>query len=56
MVVTKRVLKEFRDLEQNPVQDITLRLVSPDNYRHLIGTIEGPDDSPYEGGRFDIDI
>jgi ubiquitin-conjugating enzyme (huntingtin interacting protein 2) len=25
-------------------------------WRHLIGTIPGPEGTPYEGGRFDVDI
>lgn len=25
-------------------------------WRHLVGTITGPEGTPYEGGRFDVDI
>jgi ubiquitin-conjugating enzyme (huntingtin interacting protein 2) len=33
-----------------------LRVPSCPGWRHLIGTINGPEGTPYEGGVFDVDI
>jgi ubiquitin-conjugating enzyme (huntingtin interacting protein 2) len=33
-----------------------LRVPSCPGWRHLVGTINGPEGTPYEGGVFDVDI
>ncbi|KKZ65248.1 ubiquitin-conjugating enzyme E2 N [[Emmonsia] crescens] len=46
-----RILKETRRLMTDPVPGITA-IPLEDNFRHFDVTIEGPADSPYEGGIF----
>lgn len=52
----KRVLKELDDVQKDKQALITLNLVNEDNLNHLTGTFIGPPDTPYEGGRFVVDI
>lgn len=52
----KRVLKELDDVQRDKQALITLKLISEDNLNHLTGTFIGPPDTPYEGGRFVVDI
>ena len=53
---TPRILKEFRTIERNPPEHCYISLRKEDDYRNWIGSIMGPENSPYEGGIFFIDI
>ena len=50
------LLQELRDFAKDPVPDVTLEMVDDQDLRHFIGIIRGPEDSPYSGGRFHLDI
>ncbi|KAI0629968.1 ubiquitin-conjugating enzyme/RWD-like protein [Trametes polyzona] len=51
----RRVNKEIADCKNDKASKITIDLVD-DNPFHLIGAFDGPEDTPYEGGRFQVDI
>ena len=51
----KRILKETERLLNEPVPGITAS-PHPDNLRHFDVTIMGPEDSPYAGGRFALEL
>eukprot|EP00300_Choanocystis_sp_HF-7_P001627 c11308_g1_i1.p1 GENE.c11308_g1_i1~~c11308_g1_i1.p1 ORF type:complete len:190 (-),score=35.87 c11308_g1_i1:39-575(-) len=50
----KRIHKEWREWNEDPISGITIELT--DCLFHWTGKIEGPIDSPYAGGVFDVDI
>lgn len=52
----KRILKELDDVQKDTQASITLKLISEDDLSHLTGTFLGPPDTPYEGGKFVVDI
>ncbi|KAG0143924.1 hypothetical protein CROQUDRAFT_660640 [Cronartium quercuum f. sp. fusiforme G11] len=54
MSANRRIAKEYADLQSNPVDNVTME---PDesNVLHWTGSITGPADSPYQGGRFKIE-
>lgn len=58
MVDLGRVQKEQQECNKVVQVSGTGIIVSPkgDSLTHLIGTISGPSDTPYEGGTFKIDI
>ena len=51
----RRIIKETQRLLQEPVPGITA-IPSEDNARHFHVSIEGPTDSPYEGGIFRLEL
>ena len=51
----RRVLKEMGDIAKDTSAAIDL-VRDPSNAMHLTGTIKGPDDTPYSGGLFQVDI
>jgi len=51
----KRLEKELAVVKADKNTDITIELVD-DNLSRLRGTISGPSGTPYEGGRFVVDI
>jgi len=51
----KRILKELLDLERNPIPGITARPKEEDIHSWT-ATIQGPENSPYAGGTFHLDI
>ena len=53
---TERVLKEFMALGKSPIPNCVAGPLSDDDMMHWRATIVGPDDSPYEGGQFVLDI
>ena len=53
--VSKRIKAEIMRLERDSSPGIVIR-VHPENYRHFLIEIEGPKDSPYEGGIFYVEM
>ncbi|PWN51110.1 hypothetical protein IE53DRAFT_368346 [Violaceomyces palustris] len=51
----RRVNKEIADCQNDKASGILIALVD-DSPFHLVGTFPGPENSPYEGGNFDVDI
>ncbi|KAI0686998.1 ubiquitin-conjugating enzyme/RWD-like protein [Earliella scabrosa] len=51
----RRVNKEIADCKNDKSSRVTIDLVD-DNPFHLIGAFDGPEDTPYQGGRFQVDI
>ncbi|KZV86660.1 hypothetical protein EXIGLDRAFT_724541 [Exidia glandulosa HHB12029] len=51
----RRVNKEIADCKNDKASKITIDLVD-DSPFHLIGAFDGPEGTPYEGGRFQVDI
>ncbi|CAE7033114.1 PEX4 [Symbiodinium sp. CCMP2456] len=50
-----RLNKEWQEVRRNPDPDISLELAG-DSFEQWHATIKGPQDSPYEGGHFKLDI
>jgi len=57
MSVMKRVMKELKELQENPLPDdsATVQPVNED-YMHWQATLTGPQGTPYEDGLFFLDI
>ncbi|KAI0076707.1 hypothetical protein K474DRAFT_1622360 [Panus rudis PR-1116 ss-1] len=51
----RRVNKEIADCKNDKTSKIAIELID-DNPFHLKGSFDGPEDTPYQGGRFDVDI
>ena len=52
-----RIVKELAEVgKDDKVSGIKALPVNPGDFRHLKGTIPGPQGTPYEGGIFEIDI
>ena len=56
MAATKRIMKEIRDLEENPPDNCTASPEDDSNPFKWTATVMGPDGSPYEGGTFFLKI
>ena len=56
MMAQKRLNKELHDLKQNPPANLTLKLIDETNLFEFHATINGPDDSPYQGHRFHLTL
>jgi len=53
----RRVHKEIRDIHNDTISNIQVEPAGPEeDFTHLKGTFEGPGGTPYEGGRFEIEI
>ncbi|TIB38730.1 hypothetical protein E3P86_01468 [Wallemia ichthyophaga] len=52
---SKRILKEIKDCQLNDDTGILVEMVNENPY-HLIGSFDGPDETPYQGGHFQVDI
>mmetsp|Transcript_94211 Transcript_94211/g.275539 ORF Transcript_94211/g.275539 Transcript_94211/m.275539 type:complete len:155 (-) Transcript_94211:93-557(-) len=50
-----RLAQELREINRNPDPDITLEMTG-DTIEHWQASVQGPKDSPYEGGRFKLKI
>lgn len=55
MNVANRILQETRELAKNPPMGITAT-PKGDNMRYFDVTIQGPKDTPYEGGVFRLEL
>eukprot|EP01100_Stratorugosa_tubuloviscum_P008701 TRINITY_DN361_c0_g3_i1.p1 TRINITY_DN361_c0_g3~~TRINITY_DN361_c0_g3_i1.p1 ORF type:complete len:149 (-),score=62.10 TRINITY_DN361_c0_g3_i1:233-679(-) len=53
--MSRRLQTEVRQFQSTPVSWCSINLRN-DNMFHIIATITGPENSPYEGGRFDIEL
>ena len=51
-----RIRKELNELAKKDGSGVTAALVSAVDISHLIGSLTGPADSPYEGGVWSVDI
>jgi ubiquitin-conjugating enzyme (huntingtin interacting protein 2) len=51
-----RIRKELTELAKKDGSGVTATLVSAMDISHLIGSLTGPADSPYEGGVWSVDI
>jgi ubiquitin-conjugating enzyme (huntingtin interacting protein 2) len=51
----RRLQKEVADLRNDKATNITIELVG-ESLTHLIGTFIGPEDTPYHGGTYEVDI
>jgi len=54
-MTSKRIKKDFQELNYNPISGIIVELINDDIF-HWKGTIKGPEGSPYEGGVFFINV
>jgi ubiquitin-conjugating enzyme (huntingtin interacting protein 2) len=50
-----RIRKEIQDLSNDKASGVSVE-TDPYNDMHLKGTLRGPDDTPYAGGTFEVDI
>lgn len=55
MTNLKRLTKEFQDISRNPPAGVSAEPISGDMF-HWAGTITGPENTPYSGGNFKLDI
>ncbi|KAH7099172.1 ubiquitin-conjugating enzyme/RWD-like protein [Auriculariales sp. MPI-PUGE-AT-0066] len=51
----RRVNKEIADCKKDTASRITIELVDESPF-HLVGSFDGPEGTPYEGGRYQVDI
>ncbi|KAG0079608.1 Ubiquitin-conjugating enzyme E2 T [Podila epicladia] len=51
-----RMKKELEELEDSPREGIICYPIDDDNITHLHAEVSGPEDTPYFGGTFKIDI
>jgi ubiquitin-conjugating enzyme E2 D/E len=52
----RRISKEYTDLERDPLPDFTAGPANDGDYKHWTATMTGPEGSPYQGGRFCLNI
>jgi ubiquitin-conjugating enzyme E2 D len=52
----RRLQREYTDILADPPANCTAGPVSPDNLFHWQGMIFGPEDSPFQGGIFHVNI
>eukprot|EP00127_Corallochytrium_limacisporum_P002766 Clim_evm10s139 gene=Clim_evmTU10s139 len=54
-MLPKRILKETQRLMAEPVQGIDAQ-PAEDNARHFLVVMDGPGDTPFEGGKFKLEL
>ncbi|SCW00274.1 LAFE_0C00540g1_1 [Lachancea fermentati] len=52
----KRLMKELQAVKDDPEANVNLEFVSETDIHHLKGSFLGPPGTPYEGGKFIVDI
>jgi ubiquitin-protein ligase len=52
----RRVLKEIELITKEPTEGISVVIPNTDNCFVWIATLDGPTETPYEGGKFDLEI
>ena len=55
MSINQRIIKETQKLKKDPISGISAEVFS-DNPRYFNVIISGPKDSPYEGGKFHLQL
>jgi len=55
MSFQRRILVEFKKITNEPIPDITVNQ-NTDNFREFFITIGGPKDTPYENGKFKLEM
>lgn len=55
MIDSTRIQKELREITNDTASGVTVDLVG-DSLQHLVGSVPGPKDTPYDGGVFKVDI
>ncbi|RPA82798.1 hypothetical protein BJ508DRAFT_413960 [Ascobolus immersus RN42] len=56
MATHRRILRELEDMAKDKTSGMQATVVDPSDYTHLEGEFLGPPGTPYEGGRYLIDI
>jgi Ubiquitin-protein ligase len=57
MAAEIRLTKELKEVsKEDDVSGVRAVPLNASNNRHLIGTIQGPGGTPYEGGVYEVDI
>jgi ubiquitin-conjugating enzyme E2 D/E len=56
MSLLKRINREYQDLMKNPIQNCSASPVNENDLTKWDAVIIGPEDTPYEGGVFNIGI
>lgn len=51
-----RLLKELAEIAKDEASGVQAKPVSEGDLRHMVGTLQGPKGTVYEGGVFDVDI
>ena len=51
----RRITKELKELKNDPHSTVEIELVR-DDINHLTGSFMGPVGTPYEGGKYEVDI
>lgn len=54
-ITIKRLTKEWEKIKKEPIERVSISPVS-ENISKWVGYIEGPDDSPYQGAKFPIEM
>lgn len=52
----RRIHKEVADISKDPESNISVEVLNESDISHIKGSFPGPPDTPYEGGRYVIDI
>lgn len=53
--IGKRITKEIKDVLKDKESTVQLKIIDS-NFQHLEGSFDGPEGTPYEDGRFVVDI
>lgn len=56
MTAVRRILKELQDINKSPTEGLTCGPISPDDPYKWTAVIQGPDESPYEKGSFNLSV